>query len=471
MWIAEKGELEVLVEIQDVNGQWTLRLDDQSRSLDRKAKRVSFGVKEAGKHTIAISRSSDKANGKIIQLSLAGAAAKNARVLRARWRPAAVHTQYHCSDCPQTRMWVFESRSMADASSYSPMTTQFGYYGGSFDADRTAHGNLNFSMWAANSKAKAAPPLESMPRLTGTGNAMAEFSGFGHEGSGVKIRNWEPIANHATSIILALRVETHGTLDTFTGYFLDEKVNRWVMYARANKPSKKTRKKTPDEPTYLRPASFCEVPGPPAVQRMGDVRRIIHRRGWFYGKDSKWHAVDRQTTKSDRPTNKYITTKNGWFVMSTGGMEMIQSKPSVSLPVSVERPEYLSAEMTKQLFQHPVEFGKSSTSRVTTRSAVVNYQLKDAGTNAKAVLYYGPKDCLTFIQRALHGTESKGVSKAMLASERTWSSQTESKPVHTGFNRLPLQGLEPKTKYFYRLLVQNNEGKCWDSQSGSFTTR
>ncbi len=474
VWVPEKGNVDVRVELQDAAGKWTISLGGMKRSLvvsDGEVQPVEFPVQEAGLHTVALSRISGTAPTKVKQLTLTGNAAKNARVLRARWRPAAVHTQYHCSDCPKTRMWVFESQSLTEATSYSPMTTQFGYFGGSFDADRTAHGNLNFSMWAASSKAKAAPPLNTMPHLIGTGNPLAQFSGFGHEGSGVKIRNWDPIAKASHSITLALRVETNQNIDTFTGYFFHDAEKRWVLFAKANKPVKNKRGRKPSDPTYLRPASFCEVPGPPAVQRTGDRRRVIRRRGWFYGDDAQWHGVDRQTTKSAGPTNKFIAAEDGWFQMGTGGMEMITPEPETTLVPSSPLPGYLSAEMTKQLFQHPIEFGRSSVTRVTDRSAVINYDLKDAGTRAEGVLYYGPIDCLTFVARKLHGTESKGVSTEMLAPDRTWASKTDAISLQTGANSIELHDLQPGTKYYYRLLVQNAEGKCWAPLSDSFTTK
>ncbi len=74
-------------------------------------------------------------------------------------------------------MWIFESRSACDYSSYSPITTAFGYYGATFNKDRRAAGKMNFSMWAASKNAKTIPPLDQMPHILATGNPDAEFSG------------------------------------------------------------------------------------------------------------------------------------------------------------------------------------------------------------------------------------------------------------------------------------------------------
>ena len=71
------------------------------------------------------------------------------------------------------------------------------------------------------------PPVFAMPHLLATGNPAAEFSGFGHEGSGVKIRNWEPYWRNPKSVIQALRVETKDGFDTFYGYLFDEEKKSW----------------------------------------------------------------------------------------------------------------------------------------------------------------------------------------------------------------------------------------------------
>jgi hypothetical protein len=312
-----------------------------------------------------------------------------------------------------------------------------------------------------------------MPHLLATGNPKADFGGFGHEGSGVKIRNWEPYRHHPRSVIQALRVETSDGMDTYSGYLFDERINRWVLYAIGRRPQKR-RDGGLDTPTVLRPASFCEVPGPPSVQRSGDQVRIMRRRGWFYGQDRQWHVVDRQTMskKGVQPINRLIGAKDGWLVMGTGGMEMLAGPREVRLKKQpTELPVYLQPEIATQMFERPVEFGSSSASSLTKRSAIVEYELSKAGTNPKAILYYGVRDCLTFVKRKLHGTEKKGVSSEMLSSDRTWSSSTEAAPVHAGKNQFALDGLKADTAYFYRLFVANDEGKSWDFKSGSFHTK
>jgi phosphodiesterase/alkaline phosphatase D-like protein len=59
----------------------------------------------------------------------------------------------------------------------------------------------------------------------------------------------------------------------------------------------------------------------------------------------------------------------------------------------------------------------------------------------------------------------------LFRADRTWESSTEESPVVTGGNRFELQNLKPATTYYYRLFVQHDEGKSWDTKSGSFTTQ
>ena len=483
---AGKVEIAIYMDVlrPSVGEGWTVAIDQQSKRLrlaegsktSAQPTELRFVIDSPGKHSVSLRRDDTRkpSNVKIYGLVLRGEAVAKASLLRARWRPAAVHTQYQSSTCPTTRMWVFESQNISDVGSYSPLTTRFGYFGGSFSGDRTASGGVNFSMWAAGQNAKAAPPVDQMPHLLATGNPDAEFGGFGHEGSGVKIRNWEPYSHHPLSIIQALRVENDAGYSTYSGYLFDERADRWVLYAVGRK--KNDARKAEAGRTMLRPASFCEVPGPPNVQRTGDQRRAIRRRGWFLDGDNCWHPVDRQTVAikpKDAPVNKFIgTDSEGWLVMGTGGMEMLDGQRDIRVRIpSRDLPRYLQPDKAKQLFELPIGIGQAHASQVTAKSASISYQLTDLGPTAKAILYYGPQDCVTFVSRELHGTEKRGLSSELLSADRTWSESTKPQRVSNGVNRFELSNLKPNVPYFYRLLVLDDDGKCWAMQSGQFTTR
>lgn len=513
VWLPATGTLRIRIDPGDTgrrsqvasDDRWKLSIADQSRivSVPRalgtagtsntesgkgvQPSELEFRITRIGAHCLTltdISKSSDQdPRSTIRRVVLSGVPAETGEVLRARWRPAAIHTSYHCSDCPTTKMWVFETESVASQSSYSPMTTAFGYFGASFDGFGRAAGGVNFSMWAASSKSTTLPPLTLMPRLLATGNPNADFSGFGHEGSGVKIRNWEPYAHHPKSVIQALRVETDRdpetglSTDTYYGYLFDEATNHWTLYAVGRRPQKLRRGADPGSETKLRVASFCEVPGPPDRQRTGDQVRTIRRRGWFWGETGKWHRVDCQTLgglKSPWTSRSIGSTADGWLTMSTGGIEMRRPKTRVCLSrqsASEELPLYLQPDRVAGLSVLPVRFSSHGAKAISSTAATVSYEFVDAGSNATATLHYGRADCLTFAPRTLHGTERKGLSRELFSEQRSWESQSKNQHVDARQIEFQLHDLEPGTEYFYRVLITNEQGKSWDFESGNFSTQ
>lgn len=486
-WFTRPGTVHVRlyfdVPAEAAGTHWQMSLGDHTHSFRSQVTRpdmpqpqtFQFHVDRIGKYTLAIGRNgAEKHATKIARIELTGPAISGAHLLRARWRPAAIHTRYQCTECPETSLWVFETQSLSPRSSYSPMTTRFGYYGGTFNELGRASGLLNFSMWAAGRNATTAPSLSEMPHLLATGNRNAVFGGFGHEGSGVKIRNWEPIDGEPQSIIQALRVQSDASYDTYSGYFYDQTDGRWVLFATGRKP-RDPKRTDDDSPTTLRVASFCEIPGPPDRERSGDRQRVIRRRGWYYGTDLRWHPVDQQTTSrkpKSPPINQSIGTDDGWFLMATGGMEMFDPVDSVSIRNPQHpHPQYLTAEKTADLFRGPVEFGDATVSDVGSDRATIQFHLGRIPAGAHAKVYYGPVDCITFVPRTLHGTEKSEVSESMLAENRTWAFVSAETDVVNGTNRIQLTNLKPKSVYHFRVYVEHDGGKSWDFHSGQFQTR
>ena len=487
-WVTQPGEVKANVTMrvpkQEAGVSWNVSVDGETKVVTSQpssesqpqAWELSFQIGATGKHTLQLEKNDkrDTAGTQLYQIQLTGSAIEGSSLLRARWRPKAIHSQFTSSTCESPQLWVFESQSVADFSSYSPMTTPFGYFGGSFTANQTAAGSLNFSMWAARSKQTSVPPLTSMPHLLATGNPQAEFSGFGHEGSGVKIRNWTPLDHQPKSLIQALRLQTSEQYSTYFGYLFDDRKDRWVLYAIGRKPIEKNKRRKKSDATKpsLRTASFCEVPGPPQSERTGDRRRIVRRRGWFMDAKKQWHPVDRQTssTKSG-PANMFIDAKDGWFLMGTGGMEFIQGKGEVNLDMSsAEKPSYLSAKKIKQLFEQPVVFGNHTVKATADQSTMIEYEFSKVDPKAKATLHYGTRDCLTFVARRLHGTEKKGLSAELLSEDRTWESTTETARIRDHKIKFDLKNLKPNTKYYFRVFVTGETGKSWDFETGSFET-
>lgn len=431
---------------------------------------LKFEAAESGEHTLTLSAieiAKPKLGvGELLTIDVYGPAIKGAQLLRARWRPAAVHGGYSCSTVKQSRMWVMTTRSTCDFGSYSPITTPFGYYGTSFESDRRTKGGFNFSMWAARS-GRRVPPLEEMPHLLAAGSPEADFSGFGHEGSGVKLRGWTPMLDRPEVCVQALRVESDGSYDTYHGYFWNHPTKQWKLYAVGRKWNGGKAKE------HLSPGSFCEIPGPPQVQRTGDLVREVRRRGWHYGEDGKWHAMDTFNCKSKGPANKFWrTTNDGEFSMSTGGMRFFPFKQPSKLGTKNALPEFLSAEATKQLFRLPADIGEIETTERGNTGATISFSMNRTGANARAEIYYGESDCLTFAKRKLHGTERNSVvSQSTQANNRSWSHSLQIGSLHEGTNHATLTGLKPKTNYFYRVLVTNDEGQVWAFKSKMFRTR
>lgn len=428
-----------------------------------------FDVTEAGEHRFAISATAvtntKTGVGELHTVDVFGPAVEGAQMLRARWRPAAVHGGYACSGLESSRMWVMATRSLCDFSSYSPITTPFGYYGTSFGADRRSTGGFNFSMWAAGRRGEV-PPLERMPHLLAAGSPEAEFSGFGHEGSGVKIRGWTPMPDRPAVCVQALRVENDGSYHTYYGYFWDHPTKRWRLYAVGRKWSGGKPMK------HLRPGSFCEIPGPPHVQRTGDQVREVRRRGWFLGDAGQWRAMDTFACRGSGTANKFWSiSDDGEFAMGTGGMRYYAfTKPSPSTAAG-PLPEYLSPEATKQLHRLPAEFGEIKPTRITKTDVELDITMRRTGPNARAEVHYGRTDCLTFAKRRLHGTErGSAVSRSTQDDARSWTARKVVATLKNGSNRVTLDGLEPGATYYYRVLVTNDAGKLWTFETRRFQT-
>ena len=479
LWSGAEGEVEVSIDLGKGFGKlrdgesWWLSVRGPEREFSRQFDARVEGMKMVipvikGSQTVVIER-----NGKpkqtmgIKSITVSGDQVKDLALLRARWRPAAIHTRYHASGCPEPVMWIFESRSSARGSSYSPMTTNFGYFGASFGANRRASGGVNFSMWALSQKGAKGklPALNQMPHLLATGNPEAEFSGFGHEGSGVKIRNWTPYSHQPKSVIQALRVEKNGMYQTYYGYLFDEAKKQWVLYAIGSKVPRKNSKVT------VRASSFCEVPGPPQVERTGDLERVLDRRGWFLDKTGKIFPVDRMTTKEKFQNHGIAVSGDHWFRMTTGGVNFREVPAEVTSNHRHELPVYLHPEILKGLYQLPAKIGGSELIKAESGNATVSYQVEVPGTAAKGVVWYGEVDAITFAPRKLHGTERGRASEELFAKDRVWAASTEVRNLSKGENFFQLENLKPGKEYHYRLLIENREGKCWAFESGAFMAR
>lgn len=441
---------------------------------------LSFEVTDPGKHTFSLEPPGETHATRLHLIRLVGPAVGPARLLRVRWRPAAVHQRFEAPpECKAPDLWIFETRSVSETSSYSPLTTPFGYYGTSFKAGGRVRegGSFNFSMWLAGRGAEKAPPIEKMPRILATGLPGATFSWFSHEGTGVKLRDAVAYPEGADRTIQAMRVEFADGLWTYYGYFYDESAERWRLFAAGRQPPKRGRAPDPTRGLLRSTGSFCEIPGPPQRERSGDLVRLIKRRGWFIDRDGSPHlaVMAERRMKPGPPDSKrtwymedYPT--QGWMGMATGGMELYPARATATAPAhQVPLPGYLAPEKLKQLFELPVHFGETRIVEVSATGATFEFDLPKTGPNARARLYYGPVDALTYPATSIRG-ESEAL-RDMFRPERTWAYQTPLVAISGEKVQFTLSDLKPGKRYYSRLWVEHDEGKSWRFSSGNFETR
>ncbi len=493
LWLPETGDLTVrlwmTVPENDAGKSWTLRLGEKSTAFQPSAsdgtEPQSFswspGAGTPGKHTFSIEAPpGDPPAATLLHfIRLEGPAIAKARLLRARWRPAAVHQRFAAPEsCKAPDLWVFETRSVSETSSYSPLTTPFGYFGTSFKAGgRVAEGgSFNFSMWLASRGADHAPPLEKMPRILATGLPDASFSWFSHEGTGVKLRDAVAYPDGAERTIQALRAEFADGLWTYYGYFYDESAARWKLFAAGRQPPKRGRAPDPTRGLLRSTGSFCEIPGPPQRERSGDLVRRIKRRGWFIDRDGTPHLAAMATGRTRRspPSSKrtwYMDNypTEGWMGMATGGMENYAAKAPAAPPAhNVPRPDYLAPDKLRQLHELPVRFGPTRITDVTSTHATLEFHLPDSGENTRARLYHGPVDALTYPAREIKRGSAALIE--MFSPDRTWPHATPFAAVRDNKVRFEIKNLKADTRYFARLYVERPDGKSWQLQSETFET-
>ncbi|MEO1990731.1 MAG: DUF3472 domain-containing protein, partial [Pirellulales bacterium] len=225
----------------------------------------SFQTKTAGLQRLRLTCDTAPTNTRLYRIVLSGNSMEEAGVLRKRWRPAAAHTRFSSSCATQPiRMWVMEMDAVpGELGFYAPMTTPFGYYGPTWNADGTVNAGFNFSLWSYG-RNQPPPPIQQLSHLLAIGNRDAVFGGFGHEGTGVKIRKWDPLTGHqGQRQVFALRVVSSDMYDTFYSYFYLEDDHQWKLFGVGNKYNKGK----PLESLWV--GSFVEVPGPPHIQRTG----------------------------------------------------------------------------------------------------------------------------------------------------------------------------------------------------------
>lgn len=383
-------------------GRLKVTLGSLQTSVETSSKDGAFTIQSATIGQTELAISVETFRGSLERIELSGPGLEEARLLRARWRPSAVHAGFTSSSLGKenSRLWIMEVRPLPSQNDfYSPITTPFGYFGSTFNADGTSSG-INFSMWSF-SAGKQEPPIAQLSHLLAVGSAQATFDGFTHEGTGVKPRKWNPYAGRKlTNAPLALRLDPGDPYDTYTGYFFDEAIQSWRLYASGRKWSGK------GSTQNLLPGCFVEVPGPPHIQRTGHIVRSADLRGWCRDSTGTWHTLDTMNgSKSDaarEQTNSlWSRSPDGWFRMATGGLTHFRYPNGVVVKIDKfkDLPSFLSPEKVWILNQIPSTIRVLSATRQGNALAI-EVELSSTCTSPSAVkALVGSTDALSFAER------------------------------------------------------------------------
>ena len=337
-------------------------------------------------------------------------------LLRARWRPAAIHGGFRSSTLAATGLGIdlMVVEQVADytlpivANFYAPITTSFGYYGSPFRVvpddpeGRFLVSAPNFSMWNYGMNADP-PPVETFSHLLAVGSPLLDFGGFTHEGTGVKPRDaggWPLAHTPVHSFVSALRHEPATTTDVnpftrYTGSFWNPVEQRWQLYAIGNKSGIDT--------NFRLPSSFVEVAGPPARQRTGQVVRRMLYRGWVRDTEGSWHQLDSQTAGAGpgEIVNKtWAATADGWLVREMGGIlhrEYLQADQVITVEPPDIAPPFLKPDALAALSGPPMEIILDRVVHRSGEGIEASFTLSGNSHPVGIRLYHGTDDGLTLI--------------------------------------------------------------------------
>ncbi|MDG2391033.1 MAG: DUF3472 domain-containing protein, partial [Planctomycetaceae bacterium] len=431
------------------NAKFSINVGTQSKPITS-GRPVSFQIFTQGQHSLKLICERAGQSAAFQQIEISGEGAKGAAVIRKRWRPAAAHTKFSSSKASgNVRLWIMEMDAVPNALGfYCPITTPFGYYGPSWLADGRVNKSFNFSLWSYG-RGEPEPPIEQLSHLIGIGNPTASFNGFGHEGTGVKIRDWEPLAGRQEQRqAIALRFESGEVYDTYFSYFYAADEKRWRFFGAG----KKFHKNKPLQSLWV--GSFVEVPGPAAVQRTGHVERRMRYRGWVIDDKNRLSPLDQmQNGNIDRETNLTHTdrgvTQDGWFYLQTGGWTFRRPPNKgrdIRLTPSRKKPQvdFLDPADLEFLQTIPCEIIAEKLTR-SNSGAELQFRIRNAGKDPQVTVYWGSKEGLTFADR--------------------WEHNAQMKTVEAVNNQFSIEGLKTKRPLYVRLLLKNSEGQFWSSET------
>lgn len=477
IWLEETGVLEVHVNTGGAAGaKFSLEIAGQAKDFESAgvdddsihlASSLEFEISEPGFHEVVLRSIEAHNNLRLHWIEIGGPAAKGGGVARTRWRPNAGHAQFSSSamdDSSMVRMWVMELDAVPGTHNfYGPITTPFGYYGSSWLASGVVSRNLVFSLWSFGSRAEE-PPIEQLSQILATGNPEARFGGFSHEGTGAKIRNWQPFAGlsrqrqaYALRVEPGIPTEAH---DTYYAYFYDYDQELWILYGVGEKfNQRRVRRDERSEDMSMRIGSFVEVVGGARRERSGIYERRQRYRGWIMDQNGEWYDIDRMTYRNVNPRTGLTHTQrgvdeNGWFFNQTGGW--LLRKPTLERGELVATPnpspmsdvDFLGEEHLETLMTVPSAIEVSSAEAVT-GGLRLHVSARNAGEENTITAFWGDSD-----SRAL---KDRWAESAVVAEN-----------VPEGDSHIAIPMSEIDGDVYVRLLLRNEEGQFFSRETFKF---
>ncbi len=481
LWLEKAGPLEMYIHTGGAAGaRFALNIDGQEQEFISKvgadgavsmAGQKNFIITRPGFHIVTISCLETDVNNdvRLYWLEVSGDAAENGGVVRVRWRPSATHAQFTSSQASAPiRMWIMELDAAPGTHNfYGPITTPFGYYGSSWLGDGRVSTNLNFSLWSYGSNAEE-PPIEQLSQIVAIGNRDAKFGGFGHEGTGAKIRDWEPFdGRQYQRQAYALRVEPGRPTenhDTYYTYFYANDLGRWILYGIGEKyvSGRDDGKKPPADEVSLRIGSFVEVVGGANSQRTGIFERRQRYRGWVMDANGEWFKLDRMskggTKKATGLTHSSRgLTEDSWFYNQMGGWTWLKPKEISDDHIinenasSMSEVSFLKSEDMEALMSVPCAIKVESVIREGDSMRVI-FNVRNAGDDNKVTAYWGPEDC-----RAIMYPEPRWPNSGMIMIN-----------TKEGINEVVIENVPVNSSFFIRLLLENDAGLYFSRETFEF---
>ena len=447
--------------LQDLTVKSTSNLQDfQSQGS------VGFQVDRAGFHEIKlkIKNQHSKSNfGEIQKMVLTGSAIDtSSTVFRRRWRPEAIHGKFHSPNEANTEISVYKITVLSnDYNSYQVMTTEFGYIGSANDRRKHGLSGLNFSLWSYGAD-QPAPPHYQLSHLIAVGGAGNGFGRYGHEGTGVKPRGFDPFKSPiVTTFIIALRKKPGTTYNTYWCYYFDTVESKWKLYGAGKKYN------STGNLNYLNTTGgFLEVAGPPHIERSGHRMRTVEYQGWRMQHDGTWNTINELVSAyGSGSALSYkqwsVNSAGDKFVFKSGGFFNTGPNPgTLILTNPPDLPFYLQNDYLNQLYEMPADF-ETLTPDISGTEAVLKFKIQNLGTNPEIKVCYGTGYGLT------EGIQENYIIDTVWQKEKIVPLSS----IDSGILFVPLTNLKPNTEYFYRLRIKNDEGITWSFDTESFITK